>query len=229
MKGVSHFSFQVHPCQKTTFCHSALCRNLADPLGCGRKTSWLPGAAVPLRPVQHTRVSCRCLRWTRSDSFCWEQCLGQRGRNRRGLVPLWGRGAACTPSLLEVSRPSAGWLAAERACLHWDTATTALLHLRYRPEELWFVAWTKHPSKAGDKCNPSAANTALLHVAGQSLRRHRVKAMVHPPWCTSCSQVFAGRSLHNPGLHLREGFCYLDCGCHSPMVQKSTGGKVWQF
>lgn len=58
----------------------------------------------------------------------------------------WGRGAACTPSLLEMSGPSTR-LAAVQLCLQQDTATTALLQLRYKPKELQFGAGPSIPPR----------------------------------------------------------------------------------
>lgn len=145
-----------------------------------------------------------------------ENGLGNAMRNKRESCPLSGASsvgkAACTPPLL-----------AEQAYLHRQVAITAPLQLREKPKGLYSAAWTKHHTNTGcvttmQKAQP--CSTRLL------LSKHRVKATAFPQ-CTSCSLVFAGRSLHNADLHPRERLCCLDHGCHSLSVQQTTGGKAW--
>ena len=76
---------------KAIFCHSALCRFLAGSLGCGRKESWLPGVAVPLLPVQHTRVTRKSLRWAPTNSSHWRAMLGAPWEVQERVGPSLGQ------------------------------------------------------------------------------------------------------------------------------------------
>lgn len=124
-----------------------------------------------------------------------EQHWGHHGRHRRELGPLWGRqcrgGCLHTFPASRYHRLATSWIFTEQACLHGEAATTPPPHLW----EMYLAAWTKHPTNTEDKHKPSAASTALLHVAWQPLRRHGVNAAASSPWRTSCSQGYIHRFL----------------------------------
>lgn len=214
------FSFQVCPCPRAIFCHSAL----AGPRGCGRKESWLPGAAVPLLSVQITHVTPQSLRWAPTNSSHWRAMPGALWDVQQGAGPsLWQAAPASG-----CHRPGAGCLQnrhrqpPQPLCTSGSSPRSSILQpelsipptqrTRVTPLQRARPSFPWHGSPSGD-VEPEP-QLLLLDA--------------HPP-PRLCSQVFASRSLPNPGLHLRKGFCYLDHGWHSLVVLKSTGGKVWQF
>lgn len=150
----------LHPLSRCTV------QKPVDTPGWGRKICWLPGAAVPLWPVQHTRVSCRCQRWTRSNSLSRGAVLGAAWGEQEGAA-----GAEGLPALLpcwKCQGPAPGWQQSRYVCnktqppQHCFSSGTSLRSSSLELDQ------ASHRDRGQVLDKSLAANTALLNVPGQS-------------------------------------------------------------
>lgn len=144
-----------------------------DPLGCGRKISWLPGSAVPQWPVQQTRVS---------RSACAGHAVTASALPGAAGGSWSLAGAEGLPALLPCWRcqgpAPAGWQQNRHVCKRHSHHSSAALG--YQPQEL-SAAWAKHPTRQRRRASPEQQTQPGCRWQGSPLRRHRVKVVAHPP------------------------------------------------